>query len=467
MMEEPPMNTLSTAAALAPDNASAHSAFLGSSRKHVLVLTNHGVHEWTVTPGLPDTGGQNVFVNYLSDTLAKLGFRVTVANRGGYTHPLTGQMQTGLRYLDANQRILYLEDGESEFVRKEDMFERLETLASCLHRQLKAEGSQPNLVISHYWDAAWLGILWGRLAGKPCPHLWVPHSLGILKKQNISQEKWAGLRVDERIGREKEILKEIDAVAPTSPRMLATLRADYGHETRLYLPPCVQTERFFPRDVGPDDPLWKILSLHSGQAKEQVRKCRIIAEISRTEVHKRKNILIEAFAKVHSRFPDTLLVVSVVGTEQKLRTELTELARRLGVEKSIAMVGTIWEHLPSLYAATYVYCTPSVLEDFGMAVQEAAASRTAIVAGDRVTFATEYLLGPRAKPAADGRLRIGSGAIVVRSDDVDAFAQGLSFVLENPDLRDSLADHAYRTTIPRFTWESTVLTILNELSVRP
>ncbi len=461
------MNTPSAALGFAPDDASAHAAFLGSSRKHVLVLTNHGVHEWAVTPGLPDTGGQNVFVNYLVETLVKLGFRVTVANRGGYNHPLTGQMQTGLRYLNADQRILYLEDDCREFVRKEDMGEHLETLASYLHRRLALEGSQPDLVISHYWDAAWLGILWGRLAGKPCRHLWVPHSLGILKKQNVSQEKWAGLRVDERIRREREILEEIDAVAPTSPRMLKTLRADYGYETRLYLPPCVHTERYFPREVGPADPLWKILSLHCGQTPEQIRASRIIAEISRTEVHKRKNILIEAFAKVHSRFPDTLLVVSVMGTEQKLRTELTELARRLGVEKSIAMVGTIWDHLPSLYAAAHIYCTPSVLEDFGMAVQEAAASRAAIVAGDRVTFATEYLLGPAAKPTPDGRLRIGSGAIAVRSDDVDAFAQGLSLVLENPDLRDSLAEHAYRITIPRFTWESTVLTILNELSVHP
>jgi hypothetical protein len=30
---------------------------------HVLQITNHGVHEWSVVPGLPDTGGQNVYVN--------------------------------------------------------------------------------------------------------------------------------------------------------------------------------------------------------------------------------------------------------------------------------------------------------------------------------------------------------------------------------------------------------------------
>ena len=26
---------------------------------HILQVTNHGLHEWEITPGLPDTGGQN------------------------------------------------------------------------------------------------------------------------------------------------------------------------------------------------------------------------------------------------------------------------------------------------------------------------------------------------------------------------------------------------------------------------
>jgi len=97
--------------------------FLASRRKHVLMITNHGIHQWQVIPGLPDTGGQNVFVNQFADELARIGFRITIANRGGYPHPITGQWQRGLRYHDEHQRIVYLEDGADEFVRKEDMAE--------------------------------------------------------------------------------------------------------------------------------------------------------------------------------------------------------------------------------------------------------------------------------------------------------------------------------------------------------
>lgn len=103
------------------DSQERHKAFLASRRKHVLMITNHGIHQWQVTPGLPDTGGQNVFVNQFTEALAKLGFRITIVNRGGYPHPVTGEPQRGFRYQDEHQRILYLEDGVNEFVRKEDM----------------------------------------------------------------------------------------------------------------------------------------------------------------------------------------------------------------------------------------------------------------------------------------------------------------------------------------------------------
>jgi hypothetical protein len=36
------------------------------SKKHILMITNHGIHEWDPQPGLPDTGGQNLYVNQLS-----------------------------------------------------------------------------------------------------------------------------------------------------------------------------------------------------------------------------------------------------------------------------------------------------------------------------------------------------------------------------------------------------------------
>ncbi|MDW7755786.1 MAG: hypothetical protein SCH68_11545, partial [Brevefilum sp.] len=94
------------------------TAFLTSSRPHILMITNHGIHQWKIIPGLPDTGGQNVFVNQFTERLAKEGYKITILNRGGFLHPHTSESRSGLDYHDENQRILYLEDDLKAFVRK-------------------------------------------------------------------------------------------------------------------------------------------------------------------------------------------------------------------------------------------------------------------------------------------------------------------------------------------------------------
>jgi hypothetical protein len=199
-------------------NDPTHHAFTSFQAPHVLMLTNHGIHQWDVVPGLPDTGGQNLFVNMFTEALAALGFRVTIANRGGYAHPVTNEMQVGLRYKDARQRIIYLEDDKAEFVRKEDMDEQTPKLAQHLWDFLEGPfGGYVDLVISHYWDGAKVGALVKRNFRDDVKHIWVPHSVGTVKKRNMKPETWAGLRIDERIAIERELVGELNGVAATSP----------------------------------------------------------------------------------------------------------------------------------------------------------------------------------------------------------------------------------------------------------
>ena len=134
-----------------------HRAFLTSSRPHILMITNHGIHQWRVVPGLQDTGGQNIFVNQFTAAMGSQGFRITIVNRGGYRHPQSEQWQKGLDYRDEHQRILYLEDGRDEFVRKEDMHEQVPALVDALQHSLESQ-CPIDLIISHYWDAALIGI---------------------------------------------------------------------------------------------------------------------------------------------------------------------------------------------------------------------------------------------------------------------------------------------------------------------
>lgn len=453
-----------------PDSPDLHESFLRSDRPHLLMITNHGIHQWQVVPGLPDTGGQNVFVNQFSEALAELGYRLTIVNRGGYPHPRTGEDQAGLRYRDRHLRILYLQDGKPEFVRKEDMGDQMPGLLESLKALLSDEASNIAAIISHYWDAGYLGMLWNRSQERQRPHIWIPHSLGEIKKRNVPAERWGPLRIEERIRAEGALLQEVSAVAATSATIRTSLTSDYGFAGLITtLPPCVDPQRYHPREVAVDDPIWPFLAGRGTHDPEEIPEYKIITEISRTDRTKRKDVLIRSFAEAHREQPQTLLIVSIDDTEAELAQELRALIGQLGLEDAVLVVGSVWDELPTLYAISDIYCTPSIMEGFGMSAQEAAATEVPVVASHLVPFATEYLLGedPRSRSVAGSstELRLGEGAIVAEANEVEAFAAALRLLLEDDELRDAMGNAAHRITIPAFTWSHRTRAFLEEVSL--
>jgi mannosylfructose-phosphate synthase len=453
------------------DHPDVHQQFLSSSRRHVLMITNHGIHQWKVIPGLPDTGGQNVFVNHFTEAMAKLGYKITIANRGGYAHPKTGELHRGLRYKNENERILYLEDGVKSFVRKEDMDAQIPALLEFLRCFLEKEHSRIDLILSHYWDAAKLGVEFNRGLPQKVKHIWTPHSVGSLKKQNMAPSTWANLRVDERIATEKEFIPELDGIAATSGVIRESLLNDYGVKTPLFLPPCVDAERYHKRSVDGSDPVWSALSKASGLSADVIRQRKIVTEVSRTDTTKRKDVLIKAFAQAHKSCPESFLIVTIDDTNKQLWSELNTLIDTSGIRDCSAVLGSVWELLPSLYSISSVYCTPSVMEGFGMSIQEAAACEVPAVSSDLVPFAVEYLLGSHiSEHSGEGLqapIRVGAGAIVVKADDVAGFGKAIEMLLSNEDLRRHMGREALKITVPYFTWEhmtKSFLTDIGELS---
>ena len=445
-------------------------SFQSSARPHILMITNHGVHEWQVIPGLPDTGGQNVFVNHFSEALAAEGFRITIANRGGYPHPETGKKQAGLHYKDHHQRLVYLEDGADRFVRKEDMREQIPELAKSLQAFVAEDGAEIDLIVSHYWDAALLAEEYLKRSGSKITHVWVPHSLGAIKKRNVSSEQWQDLRIDERILVEENLVRKVPAIAATSPAIRESLVYEYHFAGLIpFLPPCVDPGRFYPRKTAEDDPVWQFLSEHSALSPNELRDSKIVIEISRTDRTKRKDVLIRAFAGVLKEIPEGFLIVSIDESHPVLARELFALLEEQGVRKRTAAIGSVWEILPSLYGVSDVYCTPSVMEGFGMAVQEAAASGVPAVASHLVPYAREYLLGDIGidiSPDGPGdEIVTGEGAMIVRANDVDGFIAALVKILRHEVLRTRMGERAYAITIPDFTWKSRTQAFLQDLGM--
>lgn len=433
------------------------------------MITNHGIHQWQVIPGLPDTGGQNVFVNQFSEALTQFGFKVTIVNRGGYPHPRDGEILRGLHYKDDYQRILYIEDSKKVFVRKEDMHEQIPELVASLQEFFDDEGSSVELIVSHYWDAAEIGVLYNNQMQKKATHIWVPHSLGTLKKAHVSPDKWQGLRIDERIEVERSIIGELDGIAATSSVIIETLKEDYGYTTpEIFLPPCVNTKRYHPREIAGDDEVWSFLSQLSGLAAEEIQRKKIVTEISRTDTTKRKDVLIKAFAQVRRRYPESFLVVSIDENQSELAQSLRALIRENDLEPDIAVVGSIWDILPKLYAVSDIYCTPSVMEGFGMSAQEAAATKLPIISSELVPYVVEYLMGNEVvrmwrDESAKYPINIGSGAVVAKADDVDGFAYAMEMLISDDVLRIAMGENAYHATIPYFTWSNMVKQFLTSI----
>lgn len=444
-----------------------HEKFTTSCRPHALFVSNHGVHDWQVTPGLADTGGQNVFINSLSQSFADLGFRVTIANRGGYPHPITGHPRDSLLYRDEHQRIVFLQDSCSDFVHKENMGEFIPELSEYLARFLKEE-AQCDLLISHYWDGACIAKLFKEKLSLSIPHIWVPHSLGKLKAQVVSPEEEMTLRLPERIRIEEELFEQVDYIAATSQAVRHFLEAHTKPEKVVFLPPCVNQKKFFPRSLSETDDIWLFISNHCGLTPAEVRQRKIILEISRTVSVKRKDVLIRAFARVHRSYKNALLVLSIQDTDSNVSKRLRELISELRLERHVAVVGSVREKLPKLFAAAYVYCSPSVMEDFGMAVQEAAASGVPSVASSLIPFAVEYLAGPELRRTSfngriDPPIHQGDGTFLVRPDYIEGYASALLSVLHDEELREQMAQNALHITVPFFTWERITKSFLEQI----
>jgi glycosyltransferase involved in cell wall biosynthesis len=152
-------------------------------------------------------------------------------------------------------------------------------------------------------------------------------------------------------------------------------------------------------------------------------------------------------------------VISIDDNQAEIAAELRRLVQDEGIEGSTAAVGSIWDALPVIYAISYVYCTPSIMEGFGMSVQEAAATRVPIIASNLVPFVTEYLAAGENEVLDAGsakKVLQGKGAIIVEPDDIEGFTFALDRMLSNEDLRNEMGENAYQITIANFTWDHIV-----------
>lgn len=199
------------------------------------------------------------------------------------------------------------------------------------------------------------------------------------------------------------------------------------------LPNFIKSEFFVERD---DCPLLE---------REKVVLC-----VARFVDIKRQNLLIEAFAKISSKYPDWKL--RFVGTGP-LKGHLERIVASYELGNWVEFVAPT-KQIANEYQNAQIFCLPSKYEGFGQVIGEAMASGMPCVV-DAECEALSHLVSE------------DRGGLAFGVDKARAFADCLEFLIANPVEREKRGQkgygfiHAYRMDAIMDKWEATLKTLVD------
>ncbi|HEX9284344.1 MAG TPA: glycosyltransferase family 1 protein, partial [Nitrospirales bacterium] len=198
-----------------------------------------------------------------------------------------------------------------------------------------------------------------------------------------------------------------------------------------------------PNAVSPE-----FYPVHDPALKEQVRACYGIRRegfvLSGGGTEPRKNIvgLIEGFGRA-PRLREKLNLVVVGGMERGVDA-IWEAVRRARLEEAVIFPGYVpLEDLRVLYSSCALFAFPSLYEGFGMPVLEAMSCGAPVVSSNASSL-----------PEV-----VGDGALLVDPRDPEAWAQAMTRVFEDANLRDDLRRRG-ALRVKAFSWEQSARNLL-------
>lgn len=361
------------------------------------MVSTHGYVAAEAPLGMPDTGGQVVYVLELSKKLAQLGYKVDIWTRRFEDQPEIEQV-------DKDVRIIRMACGGKDFIPKEYLYKKLPEWTENALRFIKAKRLNYAFVNSHYWDAGLAGQHLAEVLG--VSHIHTPHSIGVWKQRKMEADypdDKAKLEktynFSRRIHHESILYRECDMIIATSPIQLDMFFKDYNlpKEKVRMIPPGYDDNRFFP--VGEASKM--AIRRRMGLPEDK----QIVASIGRLSRNKGFDLLIDAFAVVAQRHEDTILRLAIgseteATTEDPMREELEAKIRKYKLQKRVILSNSLPdEEMPDFYRAADVFCLPSRYEPFGMTAIEAMACGTPTVVTTHgglyrtLTYGTDALFG--------------------------------------------------------------------------
>ena len=366
------------------------------TKQDFLVLSIHGYVGANPELGKPDTGGQVVFVLELAKQFAELGYRVDLVTRRFEGQPEVDRISDDLR-------VWRIPFGGPDFIRKEDMHEHLDEF---VRRFLTEKRRRYSAVLSHYWDAGYVGQ---RIAEElRIPHIHTPHSLGSWKRRGMGGDATEAeqlFRFEERIRKEFLIFRRCDHVIATTQQQVKVLAAE-GYDVPRWqmtmIPPGIDESVYTPI---------------SQRATTAVRRRlgfgpHVVYAVGRAAMNKGYDLLIQALPHLRDAVKDANLQLAVgAGTarDQRLIERWQALAGQLEVDEFVRWIGYVPdEGMADHYRAAATFALASRYEPFGMTAVEAMACGTPTVITvngglhDMIDFGVHGLYADPKRPAEFG-----------------------------------------------------------------
>ena len=413
---EPPIN----APLHTPNAAEAHAAVRDGRPLCVALLGYRSA---------PFSGGQGVYLRYLSQALMQLGHQVTVISGPPYPHLVEGVELVKLPSLDLYSRDLRsvtraeLGDrlGRKEWFSKlSGGFAEPETFGERVRDWLLDHADEFDVVHDNQTLAD--GILHLQRAGLPVVTT-IHHPITRdLRVALAGEPRWWWRLMIRRwhrfLSMQSRVAGRLRHIVTVSRCSAADIATDFGvlPGALHVVPNGVDTELFKPQPSVPR------------------KRGQIIATASADAPLKGLPVLLQAFKKLVEAEPERQLVLIA---RPRAGGDTESLIKRLGLIDNIRFVSDAsHEEINHLYAESAVAVVPSLYEGFGLPAVEAMAAGIPLVSSDG---------GALAEVVADGGLQVPAG-------DSDALAEALERVLTDFALANALGERGRQRVERHFCW---------------
>ncbi len=346
-----------------------------------------------------DTGGQT---KYVVELARALGERVDVEQvilltRRVIDRQVSPDYAEPFEPLSEKSAIVRLECGEQKYLRKEILWDSLETFSDNALAYLKSQLRIPDVIHSHYADAGYVGTRLSHQLGIPLVH--TGHSLGRNKRQQLLA---SGIKRSE-IETIYNITRRIEAEENTlgvAERVITSTRQEIEQQYGLYdfyqpermrvIPPGTDMEKFFPPPANEE----------AGDIARELKRFLnqpgkpIILALSRPDPKKNIVALIEAYGE-SAQLQQIANLVIVAGNRDDIqdmenisRSVLNEILLAIDKYDLYGKVAYPKHHKAEQVADFYrlaaassgVFVNPALTEPFGLTLIEAAACGLPVVA---------------------------------------------------------------------------------------